>query len=511
MTVGMTTFALLALTLGAPQVALAQDAFSSYEIDLRDRSDDTFKVRVTFSELSAVDSIFQFATTAPGTYQVMDIGRFVSDFSATDAQGRSITVEKVDLNRWRLSDASRVRSVRYTISETWDTPVAEHPVYRMAGTSLEDDHALVNPHAVFGFPATRQEEPVRVRFATPRAWRIGSALVPDVEGWYPAESYDHLVDSPFLMGRVSSASIDVMGVPVEVWVYSKTDKVTAEQLLATMETMLLSAGEFLGELPVDRYAFLWHLEDLDQGAWEHSYSSEYVMQEPPVWSEQYGQGLTDIAAHEFFHIVTPLNIHSEIIEYFDFSEPTPSEHLWLYEGVTEWASDIMQMRSRLIVPDELLGRVAQEIQIDERFFDPDYSLSRLALTSYSDEGQTQYGNIYNRGAVVAGLLDIRLLELSGGRVGLRELLMELAEEYGKDRPFDEKGLFDLIEEKSFGEIGDFFDDYVKAAEPLPIAEYYLKLGIRYFPGRRPRFEIMDDATPEQLRLRSAWMRLRPIA
>ncbi len=335
--------------------------------------------------------------------------------------------------------------------------------------------------------------------------------MPDRDGWYDAQSYDHLVDSPFLMGRVSSASIEVMGVPVEVWVYSKTDVVEAEQLLSTMETMLLSAGEFLGDLPVDRYAFLWHLEDLNQGAWEHSYSSEYVMQEPPVWSEQYGQGLTDIAAHEFFHIVTPLNIHSEIIEYFDFSEPTPSEHLWLYEGVTEWASDIMQMRSRLIEPDGLLARTSQKIQVDERFFDPNYSLSQLALTSYSDAGQAQYGNIYNRGAVVAGLLDIRLLELSGGRSGLRELLMELAEEYGQDRPFDEKGLFDVIEAKTYGEIGDFFDSYIEAAEPLPIAEYYLKLGIRYDEAAQPRFEIMDDATPAQLSLRNAWLRLRPVA
>ena len=42
-----------------------------------------------------------------------------------------------------------------------------------------------------------------------------------------------------------------------------------------------------------------------------------------------GVAVTDMAAHEFFHIVTPLNIHSEIIEHFNFATPTPSQHLWL--------------------------------------------------------------------------------------------------------------------------------------------------------------------------------------
>ena len=56
--------ALSTWTLGAPSSALAQDAFTSYEVDLTDRTGDTFKVTLTFSGLSASDDIFQFAATA---------------------------------------------------------------------------------------------------------------------------------------------------------------------------------------------------------------------------------------------------------------------------------------------------------------------------------------------------------------------------------------------------------------------------------------------------------------
>lgn len=499
--------------LAAITPAAGEGQTTAYEVDLRDRTDDRFAVTVTLEGLSAADDVFQFAATAPGTYQVMDIGRYVSDLVASDEHGGPVAVERVSVNQWRFADPGRVRTVRYAIAETWDTPVDEHPVYMMAGTSLEADHALVNPHAVFGFPARRQDAPVRVRFHHPERWQVGTALVPDADGWYQADDYDHLVDTPFLMGRLSRAALQVGDVPVEVWVYSKTDEVQADSLLANMEAMLLAAGTFLDGLPVDRYAFLWHFEDVSQGAWEHSSSSEYVIAEPEAWSPQLGAALTDIAAHEFFHVMTPLNIHSEVIEHFDFEEPTPSQHLWLYEGVTEWASDAMQLRSDLIQLPAYLERQLQKIQVDRRFFDEAYTLRDLALTSYTDAGQAQYGNIYQRGALVAGLLDIRLLELSGGRSGLRELVLDLAERYGPDRPFPESDFFGIVAEMTHPEIGDFLDAYVRRAEPLPIAEYYAKLGIRFVDeeGEAPRFEIDPEATPEQVALRAAWLRIRPTA
>jgi predicted metalloprotease with PDZ domain len=242
--------------------------------------------------------------------------------------------------------------------------------------------------------------------------------------------------------------------------------------------MLTSAGEFLRELPVKRYTFLFHLEDVPAGAWEHSYSSEYVLEERP-YSPEYGQYITDIAAHEFFHVITPLNIHSEIIEHFDFVKPTASEHLWLYEGTTEWAAHVMQLRSGLKSLDQYLADLSQKTLVDQNYFDRNCSLSKLSLTSYSDSGQKQYGNIYYRGALVAGMLDIRLLELSNGKRGLREVIQELMKKYGPEKSFSEKDFFQEFVKMTYPEIADFFEQYVKKANPLPLRDYYAKIGITY--------------------------------
>src|SRR5665811_906099 len=95
------------------------------------RDSDRFRVTVQLEALSPADSIFQFAATAPGTYQVMDIGRYVSDLKAFDAQGRELPVAHVSTNQWRFTDPRQVHTVRYAIAETWDTPVGVHNVYMM--------------------------------------------------------------------------------------------------------------------------------------------------------------------------------------------------------------------------------------------------------------------------------------------------------------------------------------------------------------------------------------------
>ena len=501
------------LILGGAATARGQTADDaptlSYAVDLNDRADDQFHVRMAVSGLGPDNAILQFASTAPGTYQVMDIGRYVSELHAFTSDGTEIGVEQVSTNQWRLEDPAAVSEIRYSIAETWDTPVDEHPVYPMAGTSIEDDHVLINAHAVFPFPAGMQDAPIELRLEYPAEWAIGTPLDANAEGAYLADDYDHFVDSPILLGRLSYASTTVTGVPVEIYTYSVTDRIQSEQLLEAMDLILQASGEFLGELPVDRYTFLFHFEGQNPmaGAWEHSYSSEYVLPEGNL-SERYGNMISDIAAHEFFHVVTPLHIHSEIIENFDFETPVPSEHVWLYEGVTEWASDAMQLRAGLKDPDRYLADQVQKIRSDEGFFDQDYSLSKLALTSYTAEGQAQYPNIYQRGAIVGSLLDLRLLKLSGGEYGLQELLLELAEGYGASRPFPEDEFFDIVTEMTYPEIGEFLEAYVRGTEPLPIDEYYGWIGIeleRREDGRAVRFSVNPEPSPEQKALRDAWV------
>ena len=502
-------FAVVFLLLLAAASLRAQEL--RYTVDVRERGSHTIGVTLSVDSLAVGDTLFQFAATAPGTYQTMDIGRFVQGFTAVDRRGRTVTTRKVSTNQWRIAEPRRVRTIRYRVHDTWHTPIPEFRVYPMAGTAIEREHALLNWQAMIGFPLTQQGSRFRVRVLRARDWQVATALR-EVDGAFEAESYDALVDSPVLMGRLTSQSICVTGVPVQIAVHSPTNKITATQLAGAMRDMLQAAGRFLGALPVDRYAFLFDFAPVAEGdatgAWEHAYSSAYTLAEEPFTAES-GDRITWMAAHEFFHIVTPLHLHSEIVERFDYQRPVPSRHLWLYEGVTEWAAQKLRQEGGLEPLEQYLAELAAKARRDRLQFDTTYSLTELARTSYTAAGARQYGNIYMRGALVAGLLDIRLLELSGGARGLKSLVLDLSRDFGVARPFPEDSLIDIVVARTHPEIRDFFTRWVEGAQPLPLREYYGKLGITVEMNERgvpTRFALAPDATPEQLRLREAWLR-----
>ena len=471
---------------------LSQDKNIIFDVNLNDRADDQFKVTLTVEGLKKENKIYQFASTAPGTYQTMDIGRYVRSFKAFDKNGKEISTTSLSTNQYAISDPENVRRIEYSIAETWDTPVDFNKIYLMCGTSIEKDHVFINGQAVFGYFHGLQAEPFKVKLRYPDTWKVGTALNMS-NGYYLAEDYDHAVDSPILMGRLSYASLKVQDTDVEVYTYSKTDVIKSEMILEILKDMLNSVAEFTNGLPVERYAFLFHFEDQTNGAWEHSYSSAYVYQEVPF--QLIKDQLRGTASHEFFHIVTPLNIHSEKVEQFNFVKPTPSKHLWLYEGTTEWASEILLMRNNVKTVDAYFADLSNKVATDEyfsnQFGENKFSLIDLSLNSFGQAGQAQYANIYFHGALVAGLLDIKLLELSDGKRGYREVINELTKKYGKSRPFNDDTFIDDFIEFTYPELRSFFDDYIINKKSLPLKEYYEKIGVAYFPQHNTGKKIVS--------------------
>ena len=481
-----------------PSVSLHEAIF--YSIDLNDRTEDSFKVRVFVEGLTDANAVFQFAATAPGTYDRMNFGNYVSDFKAYDEDYEPLAVSQISTNQWQLSEPSSTAIIEYEIRETWDEINPVDMIYKMAGTSIEEDHSLINTFAVMGYPTGLQEKKYIVSIDRPSDWLVGTALPKSDNGYYVAQDYDHLADSPILLGDLTNATITIDQTEIDIWTYSVTDLNTSSDIKYQIEEVMHDAKAFLEELPVDNYTFLYHFEE-SAGALEHSYSSLHVLEEIPA--EQYAATIKHIAAHEFFHIVTPLNIHSEIIEDFNFVTPTPSRHLWLYEGVTEWAAWMMRYRNRSFELNYLLQVFQSKINYNENYYDESYSLTDISLQSYTKEGGEQFGNIYQRGAIVAALLDIRLLELSDGERGLREVMLELVEIYGPENEFQDDQFFDVFIAMTYPEIADFIENYIKGATELPYQEYFNKIGIQYDPATHA-LTPMSQPTAEQQFLFEKW-------
>lgn len=450
-----------------------------YHVDVTNTATDSFAVTLKVSGLKGDSIIYQFAATAPGTYQVMDVGRLVGSFTARNADGRPLPAHRLSTNQFVIRHASTIATVEYRISDSFDENLQPHPIYLMCGSNIENDNVQINPHMVFGYFHGHQSDPIAVSVTYPNDWIIGTAL-PLNNGAYYADTFDRLVDSPIFVGRMKKTSFKVGGADIDMYIYSANGEVTAEQFKEPLHKLLIAADQFLDGLPVKNYTFLFHfrpnpIELGTTGAWEHSYSSGYVLPENILANGP--ATLLGIIAHEFFHIVTPLNIHSEIIEAFNFVKPVASQHLWLYEGTTEWASDMMQVRGGTLSDLDYMAIISEKLNNNDSY-NPSVSLVDLALGSF-DRYVDQYPNIYEKGALTAIFLDMRILELSKGKQGLQDVIKKLSQRYGPKRAFPEQEFFDIFVKETYPEIADFIDRYIKGTEPLPVEAYLAKAGYEY--------------------------------
>lgn len=466
-------------------------------LDISEPDDDLFHVTAYPPDLGAENNVYNFVSTAPGTYSILDFGRFVKSFKAYDKNGNEITTENISTNKWEISQPEKVYKIEYVCEDSYDAEITENKISPMSGTGIEKDYVVMNTFGICGYFEGLQKSPVKMKIDYPEDWVVGTALSPDSYGYYNAESFDHFADSPFLIGDLSVASTNAGGIKVDVYVYAVDEAMGADTILALANNVLQAASEFISYTPVDRYVFLMALFDMETfqrnkfhgaGALEHSYSSLFAYPGMP----EVISGLRGSMAHEFFHIMTPLNLHSEIITNYNFAEPTTSQHLWLYEGVTEWASDIMQLRGGVIDEKEYMATITRKLNEYYSRYDTTLSLQQLSIDVYNPEYEMQFGNVYAKGALVAGMMDLKLLELSNGEMGLRELFISLTKEYGRDKPFSEENFFNDFIERTYPEMEQFIDKYIKGTEPMPIVNYYDALGYNYVK------ELIDTINPVQL-------------
>lgn len=476
-----------------------------YNINVKNSEDDLFHVNVLTSNLTEENNIYNFAATAPGTYQKMDFGRFVKRFKAYDENGNELVTKNISTNMWEIKDVSRLSKIEYDIEDTFDSEIKGNLPFAMSGSGIDKEFIVINTFAVLGYFKGLQSFPSKLKLDYNSDWTIGTALQKNEDGYYLAETYDRLADSPILIGDLSTAVTNVGDIDVEIYVFASDALINADKILSLADEVLQSSKGFIGYAPVDRYTFLMCLLDweyyetngiMGAGALEHSYSSLYIQ---PASANDLSR-LRSTMAHEFMHILTPLNLSSEIIHTYNFEVPTASEHIWLYEGVTEWVSDIMQLRGGITSQEKYLEEFSAKLRVSDQY-NPNVSLSKMSLECYVDSIKPLFINFYFRGAITAALLDIRLLELSDGERGLREVYLDLLDKYGKDNPFPEDKFFDIVVEMTYPEIDLFINDYIRGVKPLPYVEYMEKIGYSYTAeitsdDTRPTFGVNIMGTGE---------------
>jgi predicted metalloprotease with PDZ domain len=471
-------------------IVVAQHAqVISYTLNLNRCENDRLPVEAELSGFSS-DSViwFCFPSVVPGTYDKYDFGRFISEVKIYNRDNKEILFKRYDKNIIAVKPESYLK-ITYTVDDSWDDTSKENFVFEPGGTNFEKDKNFVlNHHGIFGFVYGKENLPLTIKIFKPNGFYPVTGLedikVGNDYDILKAKSYHELVDSPAMYALPDTTGIMIDNMKVWVGVYSPKKKISARFVSKTLQEILYAQRDYLkGKLPVNKYAFIFYFHDKyplsgSTGALEHNNSSMYSLLESDT-TEDLVQTIRDVCSHEFFHLITPLTIHSEEIGNFNYIFPKMSRHLWLYEGLTEYASHHAQLLAGIIDIDQFLEVMINKLENSINFYNDKMSFTEMSMNVLKKEYNKQYANVYEKGPLINMCLDLKLLHHSGGKYGIRDLITDLGKKYGKDKSFRDDQLFDEIAALTYPGIREFFRRHVEGSEPLPLAECLKYSGIIY--------------------------------
>jgi predicted metalloprotease with PDZ domain len=238
---------------------------------------------------------------------------------------------------------------------------------------------------------------------------------------------------------------------------------------------------------------------------EHLNSTQIIIQGSV---RQNTQEALETAAHEFFHLWNVKRLRPAELGPFDYTRENYSRSLWFAEGITSYYAYLFLYRSGLWTREQFLSHLAAEIYTLER--EPGKSLMSAESSSFNawffdrspQMQETNFANTtisyYDKGAVLAMLLDLEIRSRTQGRKSLLDVMRSMYRDfyqapatsyYGPGRGFEEKDVVAALNSVTGSDFAPFFERYVRGTETLPYDETLAKAGLQL------RKEMATDAAP----------------
>jgi predicted metalloprotease with PDZ domain len=451
---------------------------------------------------------FSIPKTVPGTYSLDNYGKYVEDVKAFDTKGNALTLTKIDENSWKIANAKTLAKVTYLVNDTYDSEKGTNfgggEVFSPAGSNIAPDNYMINTHAFVGYFSDKLNVPYTTTITHSEAL-YGATAMTDLDGSttkdvFKSSRYADLVEHPIMYSKPNYSTFKIDDMEIIISLYSPNETFKMADIAPEMEKMMRAQKKFLGTInSTKKYAVLIYLSDVKKqdakgfGALEHPTSTTVVMPEM-MPKEQMNESLRDIVSHEFFHIVTPLGIHSEEIQNFDFNAPKMSKHLWMYEGVTEYFANLFQINQGLINEEDFYRRLSDKINQAASLNDT-MPFTTMSANVLNEPYKAQYLNVYQKGALIGMCIDIIIREKSEGKRGILDLMQKLTAEYGINKAFKDEELFDKIASLTYPEVKNFLETYVAGPTPIPYKLFFEKVGVSTVKTKTPGNVFFEGQSP----------------
>ena len=468
------------------------------KLDLNNIVEDRIPVEINPGKFNKDTVVYKMPRVVQGTYSISNFGRFVKNFKPISYSGKVLDFSSEDINTWKIFNANNLDKIIYEVEDTFDIENSEDDIpFSPAGTNIEDDNFMLNLFAFIGYFESLQNNSYELIVSSNQDYKKSSALKlvsqeSNAKGFidskYFANRYFDIADNPMMYGDLDVEEFMVEDIKIVLSVYSPNKNHTAKSLVKTVEKMMFAQKKYLGSIDsTSRYDIFLYLSDDKEdsptglGALEHHNSTVVVLSDS-FSEEMLAKSMIDIVAHEFFHILTPLSVHSEDIHYFDYDKPTFSKHLWMYEGVVEYFAQHFQVNKNLIDKEEFYEVIMDKIRLSNRY-DDFMSFTNMSENVLDEPYASNYYNVYQKGALIGMCLDIIIRSESNGEKGILWVMKQLSNKYGKQKPFKDDLLFDEIISLTYPSVKLFFENHVQGNIPINYNDFFEKVGLKVVEGK----------------------------
>lgn len=401
----------------------------------------------------------------PGSYLIREYARHVQDFDVKNTAGAELAWRKINKNTWQI-DTKGGKEL-----------VATYRVYANELTvrtnELNDEHGFWNNAATLMFVSGQLAAPSTVTVSPFGDWKVATGL-PKAEGppnTFRAENFDILYDSPFEVSNFHEVDFVVQGKPHRL-IFSGEGNYDDKRTAADVTKIVEEAYKMFGELPYTDYTFIVNLRG--GGGLEHLNSTALQVNRFGFKPKARYDGFLGLVAHEYFHAFNVKRIRPDALGPFDYENENYTRLLWLAEGGTEYYSNILLCRAGLITDKDFLEAKATAIEQLQarpgRFETSIEDASFDAWIKYYRPDENAINNqisYYDKGELIAMMLDITIRTDSGGAKSLDDVMRYLYTElYKKGKnytPADVQKISEMMAGKS---LDDFFSKYVRGTTEI---------------------------------------------
>jgi predicted metalloprotease with PDZ domain len=444
-----------------------------YEVSLARPEQHLFHVKMEVPDVKDEVKLQMAAWNA--LYEIRDFSSHVQQVQAF-VNGQSANIEKLDKLTWRVQGSG-------TITLKYDTFWDDVGPFN---SQLNSEHAFTNPAMILMYvPDRRLEESSILLEDVPSDWSVASATPTAVTHSgtnrvisLEAPSFDALADGPIELSHFEEFTIRDVNPPVRVVIhgdnYKRQDVENALRKIVSYETKMMDGA------PYTQYTFIFHIGKPAAGGgggMEHANCTAIFIPS--------GEYVSNVSAHEFFHLWNVKRIRPASLEPVDFTHEMYTRSLWFAEGVTNTYGSYALVRSGIWNHQEfyqdLSGQITElETRPAERWQSAEQSSLDAWLEKYALYNQPQRSvSYYTKGQILGVLLDILIRDRTDNQHSLDDVLRAMNQDFAKSGRFYRDSLdVRLTAEKITGtSLENFFSNYVSGSEALPYSDVFSKAGL----------------------------------